>query len=96
MDTITLAVINTNNFSYDDVQVHKPGCNHIKRMNRHVAYLDGYEVTVYRDHAMHAIWSDYNSDFIEEDSESGNDHTFWIAYMTCTGLVEKKTYYDGR
>lgn len=92
MDTITLAVINTDNFSTDNVQVHRPGCRHIARMNRHIAYLDGYEVTVYREFAMHAIWSDYNSDFIEE----GIEHTFSIAYMTCTGLVDKKTYYDGR
>lgn len=73
------------NMSNGDVEVHAPGCADPRKkdsMTEH--YTASYD-------SIHAIWEDYNADFIPE----GEDATHTIHVYKCTKMTDRKVSYEG-
>lgn len=67
------------------VQVHGPGCGHLKKLARS-PFFDAGSPEEWD--SAQDFYNDYNADFYAED---GQDGCWDIAFYPCSGLVSKKT-----
>lgn len=84
------------NMSNGNVEVHAPGCADPRKKD---PLADGGRGITYP--SIHAIWEDYNADFIQErddmiaEGETDTEgHTHTLHVYKCTGMTDRKVAYN--
>lgn len=100
----TIQYVNTTNYPGDtEVEVHRPTCGHLDKFKRNRLLWAEGEAGIGVAETAKDAWTEYNSDFIAEAEEAGEDvdSAAWsVDVFPCTGLVPQRvtvtSTFDGR